>query len=44
MNETGWEDIIIPKNQEPKISQNEPSQITKPPPYPEILVIDKPTT
>jgi hypothetical protein len=44
MNETGWEDIIIPKNQEPKISKNEPSQITKAPPYPERLVIDKPTT
>ena len=44
MNETGWEDIIIPKNQEPKISKNEPSQITKAPPYPERLVIHKPTT
>jgi hypothetical protein len=31
--DTRWEYVIIPKNQEPKISQNEPSQITKVPPY-----------
>jgi hypothetical protein len=32
--DTRWEDVIIPKDQEPKIPQNEPSQITKAPPYP----------
>jgi hypothetical protein len=44
MNDTRWEDVIIPKDQEPKLPQNEPSQTTKAPPYPEILVIEKPTT
>jgi hypothetical protein len=42
--DTRWEDVIITKDQEPKISQNEPSQITKAPPYAEILVIEIPTT
>jgi hypothetical protein len=31
--DTRWEDAIIPKSQEPKLPQNEPSQITKVPPY-----------
>jgi hypothetical protein len=31
--ETRWEDVIIPKNKKPKLTQNEPSQITKVPPY-----------
>jgi hypothetical protein len=44
MDDTRWEDVIIPKNQEPKLPQNEPSQITKAPPYPDRLVIEKPTT
>jgi hypothetical protein len=44
MDDTKWEDVIIPKDQEPKLPQNEPSQITKAPPYPERLVIEKPTT
>jgi hypothetical protein len=44
MDDTRWEDVIIPKNQEPKIPQNEPSQITKVPPYPDRLLIKKPTT
>jgi hypothetical protein len=44
MEDTRWEDVIIPKNQEPKLPQNEPSQITKVPPYPNQLVIEKPTT
>jgi hypothetical protein len=44
MDDTRWEDVIIPKNQEPKLPQNEPSQITKVPPYPDRLVIEKPTT
>jgi hypothetical protein len=35
MDDTRWEDVIISKNQEPKIPQNEPSQITKVPPYPD---------
>jgi hypothetical protein len=42
--DTRWEDVIIPKDQEPKLPQNEPSQITKAPPYPDRLVIEKPTT
>jgi hypothetical protein len=42
--DTRWEYVFIPKNQEPKLSQNEPSQITKDPPYPDRLVIEKPTT
>jgi hypothetical protein len=33
--DTRWEDVIISKNQEPKIPQIEPSQITKVPPYPD---------
>jgi hypothetical protein len=41
--DTRWEYVIIPKNQEPKLPQNEPSQITKVPPYPNQLVIKKPT-
>jgi hypothetical protein len=44
MDDTRWEDIIIPKDQEPKLTQSEPSQITKAPPYPNRLVIEKPTT
>jgi hypothetical protein len=44
MDDTRWEDVIIRKNQEPKLPQNEPSQITKVPPYPDRLVIEKPTT
>jgi hypothetical protein len=44
MDDTRWEDVIIPKNQDPKLPQNEPSQITKVPPYPDRLVIEKPTT
>ena len=44
MDDTRWEDVIIPKNQEPKLPQNEPSQITKVPPYLDQLVIEKPTT
>jgi hypothetical protein len=43
MYDTKWEDVIIPKDQETKLPQNEPSQITKAPPYPERLVIEKPT-
>jgi hypothetical protein len=39
-----WKYVIIPKKQEPKIPQNEPSHITKVPPYPDRLVIEKPTT
>jgi hypothetical protein len=35
MDDTRWEDVIIPKNQEPKLPQNEPSQIMKVPPYPD---------
>jgi hypothetical protein len=42
--DTRWEIVIIPKNQEPKLPQNEPSQIMKVPPYPDRLVIKKPTT
>jgi hypothetical protein len=42
--DTRWEDVIIPKNQEPKLPQNEPLQIMKVPPYPDRLVIEKPTT
>jgi hypothetical protein len=42
--DTRWEDVIIPKDQEPKIPQNEPSQSKKAPPYLDILVIEKPTT
>jgi hypothetical protein len=41
---TRWEDVIIPKVQEPKIPQNEPSQVTKAPPYPDRLIIEKPTS
>ena len=44
MDDTRWEDVIIPKDQEPKLPQNEPSQIKKAPAYPEILVIEKSTT
>jgi hypothetical protein len=44
MDDTRWDYIIIPKDQEPKLPQNEPSQIMKAPPYPKILVIEKPTT
>jgi hypothetical protein len=44
MNETRWEYFIIPKNQEPKLPQNECLQIMKVPPYPNRLVIEKPTT
>ena len=44
MDDTRWEDFIIPKDQEPKLPQNEPSQITKAPPYPNRLIIKKPTT
>jgi hypothetical protein len=44
MDDTRWEDVIIPKDQEPKLPQNEPSQITRAPPYPERLDIEKPTT
>jgi hypothetical protein len=43
-NDTRWEYAIIHKDQEPKIPQNEPSQIVKAPPYPERLVIEKLTT
>jgi hypothetical protein len=32
MDDTRWEYVIIPKDQEPKLPQNEPSQITKSPP------------
>jgi hypothetical protein len=39
-NDTRWEDVIIPKNQEPKLPQNEPSQTMKVPPYPDQLVIN----
>jgi hypothetical protein len=42
--DTRWEDVIIPKDQEPKLPQNEPSQITKAPLYLETLEIEKPTT
>jgi hypothetical protein len=44
MDETRWEDVTILKNQEPNLPQNEPSQITKVPPYLDRLVIEKPTT
>jgi hypothetical protein len=44
IDDTRWEDVIILKNQEPKIPRNEPLQITKVPPYPDRLVIKKPTT
>jgi hypothetical protein len=44
MDDTRWEDVFIPKDQELKLPQNEPSQIRKTPPYPERLVIEKPTT
>jgi hypothetical protein len=44
MDETRWEDVIIPKDKEPKLPQNEPSQITKASPYPNRLIIEKPTT
>jgi hypothetical protein len=44
MDETKWEDVIIPKDQEPKLPQNESSQITKSPPYPKRLGIAKLTT
>jgi hypothetical protein len=40
MDDTKWENIIIPKDQEPKLPQNESSQITKAPPYPKRLVIE----
>jgi hypothetical protein len=43
MDDTRWEDVVIPKDQEPKLPQNEYSQITKAPPYPKILAIEKPT-
>jgi hypothetical protein len=43
MDDTRWEDVIIPKDQEPKLPQNELSQIMKAPPYQERLVIEKPT-
>jgi hypothetical protein len=44
MDDTRWEDVIIPMNQEPKLPQNELLQITKVPPYPYRLVNEKPTT
>jgi hypothetical protein len=44
MDDTRWEDAIVPNDQEPKLPQNELSQITKTPPNPKILVIEKPTT
>jgi hypothetical protein len=44
MDDTRWEYVIILKNQEPNLPQNEPSRITKVPPYPDRLVIEKPTT
>jgi hypothetical protein len=44
MDDTRWEYFIILKKKEPKIPQKEPSQIMKAPPYPKILVIEKPTT
>ena len=34
MDDTRWEDVIIPRNQEPKLPQNEPSQVTQAHPYP----------
>jgi len=37
------EDVIILKDQEQKLPQNENSQITKAPPYLEMLSIEKPT-
>jgi hypothetical protein len=42
--ETRWEDVIFLKNQESSLLQNEPSQITKVPPYLDRMVIEKPTT
>jgi hypothetical protein len=42
--DTRWEYVIIPKNQEVGLPQNEPSQITKVPPYSDRLIIEKPTT
>ena len=44
MDDTRWEDVIIPKNQEPKLPQDETSQIMKVPPYTDRLVIKKLTT
>jgi hypothetical protein len=44
MDDTRWEYVIIPKDQEPKFLQNDPSQIMKAPPYPARLVMKKPTT
>ena len=44
MDDTIWEDVIISKNQEPKLPQNELSEIMKVPLYPDWLVIKKPTT
>jgi hypothetical protein len=44
MDDTRWEYFIIPKDQEPKVPQNEPSKIMKAPPYPDRLVIEKTTT
>ena len=35
MDDNSWEYVIIPKDQEPKLPQNEPSQITKVRPYPD---------
>ena len=42
--DTRSEDVIILKYQEPKLPKNELSQSTKAPPYPDRLVIEKPTT
>jgi hypothetical protein len=43
MDDTKWEDVIIPKYQEQKPPQSESLQTTKVPPYPERLEIKKPT-
>ena len=43
MDENKWEDVIISKYREQMIPQSESSQITKSPPYPERLEIEKPT-
>jgi hypothetical protein len=42
MDDTKWEDVIIPKEQEQNLSRREYSQTTKSPPYPKRLVIEKP--
>jgi hypothetical protein len=42
MDDTKWEDLIIPKDQEQNPPQSESLPTTKVPPYPKRLAIEKP--